>query len=1066
MTHCDDGQRYRALEPVRGDASIDLSTVTQQGSRLAGVDNPNPYVYGERLEQVIAHHARVAPEAVAIEQSGRTITYGSLVERAEGVASELVRLGVRPDSIVAVVLDRSIDLVVTLLGILRAGAAYVACDSSWPRARLLNVAHGADACLLVAEDDVAQPLKQTSDILTANPSTLFAGDAALAPAYETDGGCPASVFFTSGTTGRPKGVLSPHRGTIRAVVNCPGIPLSSETVFLQAAPLPWDGLSLELWAPLLNGGRSVLLERGATALDAELLETAVRQGVNTVWLTSSLLVALAEERLDTFAGLNLILTGGERVPVAAARLVLDRFSGLHLVNGYGPAESTIFATSHVVRRDDVAIGTTEIPIGTPIPKTTLMLLDSTGHPGPIAGEFEGEIAIGGDGVALGYVNDPEQTQQRFVKIENRRYYRTGDLARRDENGLYWYRGRIDSQIKMHGVRIEPGEIESVLETDTTILAACAMAISTNTKRRQLVAVYTTVDRKPRDPRELEALTATHLIKTMVPKLFLHVDRIPTNSNGKTDRDAVASLFLDHLAAKPKPAPDGSTIAPSLAEVRALLDQPALTTSDDLLNAGISSLDVIQLAARLGRQLNARLRAADIYKLRTIDAITEFCEAAAPLPPLPTANHDDGKEGPLSRAQQRFWLAEMASPGNTDNSIVLAYLLEGPLQREALEEALEFCVNKHQILRTVYGWDGEGPRQRVLQLVTVPLERVAMPATFDETNMQELAETLVSDWWEVPFALESEPPLRLRLCSLPNGRYIFCVHIHHIAFDGTSEHEFMADLRTAYTDACRGCDSELATREEKYLSYLNYAKWEQNQLAEWAANDVPHWTKQLAAIPPPFLPPPISRTEAIRREMVTRISPENVNAITASCATLGVPLLAGLTAAAGFAISSTFNVTDFTLGSVTSGRYDPALQKTIGYFVNPFVVQLQIVSDERLALALRRVAESIVDGLDHSQTPFDEIVARLAPARGRHPFFQVFVVLQLQPPDGAFGAGVQITPIRIRPPRTAIELMIEAFPDSDGSWTVITLWREDGLPADLVTHLVAELSSSLNDIAAL
>ncbi|MFE2670233.1 amino acid adenylation domain-containing protein [Streptomyces mirabilis] len=1050
-----------------------MSTAADVHGARRGAAPPDPYAHGERIELVVAHHARLRPDAVAVQQAEETISYGSLVERAEAVAAQLRRRGVPVGAQVAVAMDRSIDLVATLLGVLRAGAAYVAVDPQWPRLRIADAVRGTDTCLLVTDDgELAGEVCAGTGVPAVTPGELFAGDPAAAPPAETDGTRTASVFYTSGSTGRPKGALSPHRGTLRTVVDCPAISVGADTVFLQASPLPWDAFSLELWAPLLNGGRSVLLDRGAAALDAELLKAAVRRGVNSVWLTSSLFAALAEDRPDVFEGLRLVLTGGERVPVAAARQVLAGFPELHLVNGYGPAESTIFATHHVVRPGDVAEGSTEIPIGTPLPRTVVRLLDPDGRPGAATGEYEGEIAVGGDGVALGYAGDPEETRRRFFDLEGERYYRTGDLAQRDADGLLRYRGRIDDQIKVRGIRIEPGEVEAVLETHPSITKACAVVVdSPSGSRRHLVAGYTTADRRPLDPPELRAFAATRLLDAMVPTLLHHVDRMPRNANGKTDRRAVAALIQEHLAAADPGGDDraagvgavGEAPGGPLAEVRALLGTDRLTAADDLLEAGANSLDVIRLAARLGRRLDARLTAADVYRLRSVEAITAYCAGAARADELPEAV-DEESDGPLSHAQQRFWLAEMASPGAADSTIVLAYLLAGPLRRDILAEALAECLRSHAALRTVYLWSDEGPVQRILPPEPTGrfLEEVEPPSDAVGREPQELAEALVADWWDRPFALDSEIPVRFRLCRIGDERHLLCLQVHHISFDGSSEHAFVANLRAAYEARCAG---RPVPAHEGRLSYRRYAAWEAHQLADWADRDLPYWSDQLRPAPEPFLPAPTGgAAEAARRELATRVDAETVTALAAVCAGLGGPVLTGLMAAAGLALARTFGIADPALGTVTAGRFDPVPESTVGYFVNPFVVRLTAKPEEDASTVLARAVRLVVDGLDHARTPFDDVVGALAPARGRHPFFQTFVVLQLPPPADALGAGVELTPIRIRPPRTAMELVIEAIPGADGSWTVVTQWREDGVSADAVARVDVELRRCLAEMA--
>ncbi|MGW2088310.1 AMP-binding protein [Streptomyces sp. NPDC001880] len=1038
--------------------------------------SPSPYVHGERIERVVAHHARLRPSAVAVQQGDRTLDYGELTERADAVAASLREHGVASGGRVAVRMARSPELVIALLGVLRAGAAYVALAPDWPVARILDTVRGTDL-FVTAEPGLAEQAAQAEGIPVAPFTALLAGDPAKAPAPESDGTRTASVFYTSGSTGNPKGVLSPHRGTLRTLVNCPAIPLDRNTVFLQAAPLPWDGFSLEVWAPLLNGGRSVLMEPGVQSLDADQLERAVALGVNSLWLTSSLFSVLAEERLDLFGRLRLLLTGGERVSVAAARRVLCSFPGLHMVNGYGPAEATIFATHHVIRLQDVAEDSAEIPIGTPLPRTTVVLLGPDGLPAaPGAdGACEGELAVAGDGVALGYTGNPEETGKRFVHIDGTRHYRTGDLAVRDAAGLLWYRGRTDHQFKIRGIRIEAGEIESVLESHPAITTACAVPVERGPGRAVPAAAYTTVDGRPVDADELRAFAARNLLDAMVPALLHHLARLPLSPTGKTDRTAVTRL-VQQTRGEEEAAGDttGAGAAhpeadPLLAEVRELLGLPELGADENLVLAGANSLDVIRLAARLGTRLGARLTASDVYRLRSVGAVRAHCAtgALAPAEQLPLSSAETEPEpttAALTHAQQRFWLAEMSSPGAADNLIVLAYALTGPLDRERLAKAFGDTVRFHPALRTTYPWLDEAPVQRILppDQATVDMEITELPGGVEDRTLQELAEAVTADWWDRPFRLDDEVPLRLRLCRIDADRHLLCLQAHHIAFDGWSESVLLADLREAYRARLAGHTPQ---RPSGRLAHGHYSGWEANRLAEWTKGDLPFWRAELEPAPKPFLPAPAGRGEARRLETVLTVGAETVGGLARSAARHGGPVLAALLAAAAHALSQTFGSADLALGSVTAGRFDPAVETAIGYFVNPFVVRLAVDPDEDAPALVGRAADRVVAGLAHARTPFDELVRELGPDRDRHPWFQTFVVLQTEPPRVRLGDEVTVEPVRLRPPRTAIELMLEAVPAADGSWQLVVLWREDGVDTAVVDRLRDALHTALRRIAA-
>jgi mycobactin peptide synthetase MbtE len=596
---------------------------------LADMRTRDPYEFGDRIERVVAFHARHDPDAIAVQQGADTVAYADLVTRASAVASELRRRGASRGSYVPTLMARSPELVVALLGIMEAGAAYVALDLDWPQARIDDVVERCAPPLVLTDDDGPTEGGRAHYLPLGE---LLGHSAAAGPAAPTPsfGGAEAAcVFFTSGSTGRPKGVVSPHTGTVRTLVNCPTVPLDRTTVLLQAAPLAWDGLSLELWGALLNGGRCILLDRDRHMVDAEALRTAIERGVNTLWLTSSLFNVFADEDAAVFEGVRVLMVGGERVSVPHVRAVLEALPDLHVVNGYGPAESTIFATSHVVRDKDLAPDVADIPIGKPVPRTGVALIAADGRPAS-PGE-EGEIVVTGDGLALGYLADSEETTRRFFENTNAglppgRYYRTGDLAVLDDEHNLRFRGRTDRQFKLHGLRIEAGEIEAVLEEYPGIASCCVLRTEVAGSHPRLACVYTTVDGSPLDERAVRDFASRRLLGGMVPAALHHVARLPLFANGKVDHAAVRRLLAEREEQCSIRAgdPEKESDEPLLAEVRELLAIPSLLPKDDLFDAGVSSLGVVHLAERLSSRIGARVTMADVYRLRNVAAI---CAAA-------------------------------------------------------------------------------------------------------------------------------------------------------------------------------------------------------------------------------------------------------------------------------------------------------------------------------------------------------------------------------------------------------------------------------------------------------
>ncbi|MFI7673196.1 amino acid adenylation domain-containing protein [Actinophytocola sp. NPDC049390] len=958
-----------------------------------------PYAFGDRIDQLVGRHAAATPAAIAVEQGRETLDYGTLWRRSGSVAVGLADRAVGGGDVVAVHLPRSPDRVVALLGVLRSGAAYVALDPAWPEERRADVIARSRAALVIGEAELAE-------LAATEPRPL---------PEPADGTAPASVFYTSGSTGRPKGVVVTHRGCVRILVGCPTLPMAADTVFLQAAPVPWDMHSFELWGALVNGGRAVLLDRDAPALDLDALRTAIDSGVNTLWLTSSLFNVFADEAPEVFRGVRLLAVGGEKVSPAHMRRALAAAPDVLAVNGYGPAECSMLATSHVIRRADVEAD--DVPIGKPLPHTGFLLLDGAGRR---VADGPGEIALTGDGLAVGYLGDPEETARRFVEVDGRRCYRTGDVGVVDDEGLLRYRGRADRQVKVHGVRVEPGEVETALVAHPDVTAARVAAVPGH---GALGCVYTTVDGAPLPVPALREFLGRTLVSAMIPTVLAHVARMPLGATGKVDPGAVARLLAE--TAGPASEVDPET---------------------DVIAAGMSSLDAVRLAARLSVSTGGRITVADVYRLRTRAAIEAHGRANAERTDRITPT-TAAAQAPLSRAQERFWLAEQTAPGACDNLIVLAWLLRGPLDVDRLAAALRTVVDRHPVLRTVYPWDGDLPVQRVLDTGGdwCPLERVDAPPGLP---VGDVAAHVTADWWDTPFDLEAEIPVGARLVDLTGDTHLLCLRFHHVAFDGWSERVLLADLRAAYAGEPPPAGA---------VTYADYGAWERDRLDRWARADLPHWRRVLADPPKPFLPAPAAADEEVtRHELVLRIPAGTVRAATEAANGLAV---AALVAAAGRALSGTFGVADVCVGTATAGRFVPEAEELVGYFVNPVPVVLTAVADR----SLDGVVDEVLTALDHTRTPFDELVRVLRPDRDRHPWFQVWAVMQSPRPHGELAPGLTVEPVRVRPPRTALELMFDTTPQPDGSWEVVLLWRADGISADTAGELLSRLHKAVAEL---
>lgn len=477
------------------------------------------------IHTAVAGHAARTPDAPALLQGERRLTYRELDRAADAYAVQLRRHGVGPGTLVPVVLDRTPQLVAVLLGVLKCGAAYAALDRAWPKERLRSV-----VAALAPPVGVGEALTGCGVPMWV-PQAPDDGFHGCVTAQAQDDSAPATLFFTSGTTGSPKGVVSPHRATMRLFR--PGralVGFGPGRVMVQAAPVAWDAFTLEVWGSLLTGAACVL-SAGRTLLPDELRELVGRHGADTLWITSSLLNLFVDEDPDCFAGLTHVLTGGEALSPPHIRAFLRRHPGAALFNGYGPVESCVFATLHRITPADCDLPD-GIPIGTPVPGTGVHLVD-------------GEIWVSGDGLAAGYLGLPDATAERFTELDGVRAYRTGDLGHRGPDGVLHFRGRTDRQLKIAGHRVEPAETEAAARRVPGVRDCAAVPVDDR------LALYYTADPAgpPLTPAAVCRTLRAQLPSYLVPHVVRALAALPVTANGKVDHPALAALTSDNTCAK-------------------------------------------------------------------------------------------------------------------------------------------------------------------------------------------------------------------------------------------------------------------------------------------------------------------------------------------------------------------------------------------------------------------------------------------------------------------------------------------------------------------------------------
>ncbi|SEB87143.1 amino acid adenylation domain-containing protein [Streptomyces sp. 2224.1] len=992
-------------------------------------DSPGPFPL---LPELIAAQAAATPDALAVDggPAGRAgLTYGALDRQANRLAHRLVALGIGPQSLVGVCLRRGPDLVVALLATWKAGAAYVPMDPDHPAERLSWALTDTRAPLVLTERAAIAalpPLGATRLLVLDEPAgpapgaahgaddTAVEGTAAPGSHEETapkiPGGRaeaarrPAYVLYTSGSTGRPKGVVVPHGGIanrVRRLASPHGFGPADRV--LQKTTIGFDAAGLELFAPLVSGGTVVLAPLGAERDPALMLDAVATGRITVLQAVPSVLRALVNAPgWDGCTALRLVFSAGEPLHAELCHQLLERVPQVEIWNTYGPTECSVDITEH---RFDPAQTSGPVPIGRPLEGLRALVLDPQGR--PVLTGSAGELHAGGVGVATGYLGRPGLTAERFVPDPfgppGARLYRTGDRVRRSATGELEYLGRLDQQVKVNGVRIEPGEVESVLIAHPDVDAVVVDAVPDRDGGRRLVAWVQPHGAAAPSPGELREFAGRTLPGPMVPAVFVPVAAFPRTASGKTDRAALpdpgpgVGSDLPHV---PPRTPAERVVARTWALT---LDLPAETIGahDDFFRAGGSSLHLGRLAVRLSAASGRRIALRDLFSATTVTA-------QAALLGDPDGPYDaDGAQGresaatgqdavvpvprgdalPLSGGQQGLWLLERMRPGSPEWADLVWMRLPGDWSERTVKAALQQLAERHEILRTHYALRGTEPVQVVEPPGRAVELRVAEAA--DAAALRDLAARELGGG----FDLERGPVWRALLVRTADGGQVLLLGIHHIACDGWSSVLLERDLCALGEGVHTGGRAGLP---EVAVQYADHAVWQRRREADGATEAdgaLGYWKRELSGATPLELPAdrPRPAERDGRGALRTFVVPAALTARLAALgrdtgATLHQTLLTGFVAL----LARLSGRADFTLGMPVAGRNRPEVAQTAGYFLNTLVLRCRPDAGRAVRDALASVRETVLDALAHQELPFGRLVSELQPERdlSRTPLYQV------------------------------------------------------------------------------
>ncbi|SFB04749.1 non-ribosomal peptide synthase domain TIGR01720/amino acid adenylation domain-containing protein [Amycolatopsis marina] len=896
-------------------------------------DTTVSYPADKCIHELFADQAAKYPDRTAVVYQDEELSYRDIDDRANQLAHHLISLGAGQERPVGLCLRRTPELVVALLGILKAGAAYLPLDPAYPTERLAFVLADAGANFVLTEENLTDLLPDGYTIVNLSEA-LAAEHSGVDPKTAVAADDLACVLYTSGSTGTPKGVALPHRATVRTFFGTDFLDFGPDHVIPQCMSMSWDGMSLELWGALLHGGTSVLYPGEQTEVE-RLAELIVRHGATTLCLPQSLFNVLVDEFPETVKRVRQVIVGGDAASgshLAKARRINPT---LRLVNGYGPVESMIVATCHEIITDELST----VPIGRPVANTRVYVLDNQLAPVPIG--VAGELCIAGDGLARGYVGRPELTEERFVQAPfdtAERLYRTGDRARWTADGVLEFLGRADEQVKIRGFRVEPGEVEAAIAAHPGVADAVVVPRVDGAVRRLLGYVVSAgAGAGAPDPVEVRDFVRSRLPEYMVPAAVRVLDEFPHTSSGKVDRRALSAMS-GPLSAESAYVAARSRIERQLAEIWAeVLGVDRVGVMDNFFELGGDSILSIQVVSR-ARRTGLVLSSKDMFLRQTIAALA---------PVVRTGDFDgpdtDVAVGPveLTPVQRSFFEMCTVTPSHYNMSVLLD-LADG-VDVAALRSAIEAVVSWHDALEMRFERTEDGWRQH---------------SSGERSVVIESAETLDPERVQAGLDLADGPLVRAVLV----GHDQLFLTIHHLVVDGVAWRVLLSDLTTAYEQVVAGRQVDLGVRTTSFRRWAGL-------LAEHARSggfddERDYWD---SIGPVPDLPRDSTggNLESSARQVSVRLSAEDTDALLHKVpGVYRTQVNDLLMAALGRVLARWAGNERVLIGMEGHGREDlfagTDLSRTVGWFTTVYPVALTVPTGQDVGESIKSVKQQLRD----------------------------------------------------------------------------------------------------------
>ncbi|UOE51898.1 non-ribosomal peptide synthase/polyketide synthase [Mucilaginibacter sp. SMC90] len=940
------------------------------------------YPKTENIISLFEAQAKATPESTALVFEGETVSYNALNEQANKIAHYLQEQGVTKETPIAICIERGINMIAGILGILKAGAAYVPVDIDYPKDRISYILEDTKATIILSSSTGKTSLTDTNtQVIELDNNREISNQSSDNLDIIIEPNQLAYIMYTSGSTGKPKGVMVEHQNIINYTLgfaNYFGI-TAADTV-LQQSSVSFDTMCEEVYPALISGAKVVMVKEGGKDVD-DIIRLISKESITILSATPTVIAYLNKEagnnNVDT-KKLRYIISGGELLQPG---FIDNLYPTVTVVNSYGPTEGTVCATYYTIGDINKAA-----LIGKPVSNTQIYIRSASGELSPVG--VPGEICIGGVQVARGYLNQPELTKEKFIadaynEEPNAKLYRTGDQGRWLADGNIEYLGRIDDQVKIRGYRIEPGEIEQVLLQHENVRQAVVLAKADKQGTKRLTA-YVVMDETAYEKQELQNYLGERLPEYMVPRLWVNLQSLPLTPNGKTDKRALPEAETSHEETYTAPQ---TTTEKQLAKIwEELLGVEKVGTKDNFFELGGHSLLAMRVISQVRKELNKELKIRDLFMYPVIADLAKQLEGEDSAAADSTIKSITPRPEyiPLSYSQERLWFIDRLE-GSVQYHIPGVLKLKGDLDAVSLERAIREVVDRHEVLRTVIR-EHDG---RSYQFVK-PAGQWKLLQT-SSANLKPHIAGLI----EKPFDLSADDMLRAELIQTGDNSYVLVMVIHHIASDAWSLPIIVDEIATLYSAYSNGNQLRLP---EPVLQFADYALWQRDNLLEEKLEEkLQYWKSKLQDVPALQLPADYIRPTGNSSRGATltfNIDQQLSNNLQLLSQEHGVTLYMTLLSAFNVLMYRYSGQDDICVGTSIAGRPNPELERLIGFFVNTLALRNQVKSDEPFTKLLAQVKQTTLEAYEHQEVPFEKVVEAVVKERtaGLSPLFQVMLVL--------------------------------------------------------------------------